>query len=62
MFDAQQAAQHRRALPIQVFRHQISGIDPAADLLDPEIVVFFVFLLQPLVRCSQYLMAPLPLR
>ena len=49
MFDAQQAAQHRRALPIQVFRHQISGIIPAADLLDAEI---FVFLLQPMARCS----------
>ena len=45
-----QCAQLRHALPIQVFRHHVSGIDRATDLLDRELFVF-LFLVQPEVLC-----------
>ena len=39
-------AQHHFSLSVQGFRHQVSGIGRATDLLDPELLLF-LFLLQP---------------
>ena len=45
---SQQFAQHHQTFPIQMFRHQVCGIDCASDLLDPELLVL-LFLVQPKV-------------
>ena len=50
VFDVQQVTQHNQTLSIQVFRHQVGGIDCATDLLEPELLVL-LFLLQPKVFC-----------
>ena len=54
MFGAHQAAQRRQALPIQVFRHQVSEARSGA--------LCCCFFLQPEVLFSMSLMAHLPLR
>ena len=60
MFDAEQITQHHQTFSIQMLRHQVSVVDCATDLSDPEPLLLSLSAAALSTFVSMCLMAPLP--